>query len=700
MKFLSCLLLLALSLNVARAQRTETKRDTLRQRDGESGGLEFNEPSSVGSTQPTVSQSGIPGIRYGAYGDVNFNGYNADFRKLPGVPNCCSRFTEGSGTASAFGFLDEFPVSNDMVFGLRAGYAAMNATFRASEFSVILANGSSVPALFEHTIEARPATVGLTPMIGYHVTEKLMAHAGTEVGFMVGRDYHQYEKMVEPYSGTFSNGTRTRNDYSGSLPDAQPIQAALVFGTSYDIPVNSSGSIIAAPEAFYTVGLTTMVKGLSWHNNSARLGLSVKYAPDMVLPAAEPAPTPLADVKPAKLQTPVETKPVTAAVTAMGLREDGTELPLSSLKVEDVISTSTRPMLNYLFFDENSASIPARYAQITPAQAKGFSIDNLSKLQTLPTYYQTLNVIGRRLQERPQATITLIGNNADLGAERGNRSLSERRATAVRDYLRDVWHIEPNRMQIESRNLPQNPSNASDPDGIAENRRVEILSSNPEITQPITTTDTLRRPAVQAVRFKTNTQAEAGVAEWTLVASQDGKPLRRFNGTGQVPESLDWNVDADGGSTLHPGKIDYTLEVKDPSGRTTTTPVASIPVEHSRTVAQQKDEYRKLDRFSLMLFDYNRAQLNDANRRVIETIKKKIIPDATVSVTGYTDRIGDAEYNRKLSTERAKLTASALNVPNARVSGMGESAPQFTNDLPEGRFYNRTVDVVVETPVK
>ncbi len=695
MKYFKYLLLLGLTLNVARAQRVETQSDSLRQRDG----VKLNEPNSIAIAAPGMSQSEGSGIRYGVYGGANFNSYNADFRKLPSVPNCCSRFTEGSGVASAFGFMAEFPVSNDMVFGLRAGYSATNATFKASEFSVILQNGSAVPALFEHTIEAQPATIGLTPTIGYHITDKLMAHAGTEIGFMIKKNYHQYEKMAEPETGTFSNGTRTRNDFTGNLPDAQNIQASLVFGTSYDIPVNKSGSIIAAPEAFYTVGLTRMVKGIAWHANSARLGIAVKYAPDMVnAPTPAPAAMPIAEVMPAKIEAPVDTKKPTAALMAVALREDGTELPLTSLKVEDVISTSTRPMLNYLFFDENSATIPSRYGLLNAAQAKSFSIDKLNKLQTLPTYYQTLNVIGRRLQERPQATITLIGNNADLGVEKGNRTLSERRATAVRDYLRDVWHIEPSRMQIEARNLPTNPSSASDPEGIAENRRVEILSSNPEITQPIATTDTLHRPAVQAIRFKPNTGAN--VAEWTLIASQDGKPLRRFNGTGEIPEALDWNVDADGTSTLHPGKIDYTLEMKDAAGKTTTTPVASIPVERSRTVAEQKGLYTKQDRYSLMLFDYNRSQLNDANRRVIETIKKKVSPGASVSVTGYTDRIGDAEYNRKLSTERAKLAATALNAPNAKVSGVGESAPQFTNDLPEGRFYNRTVDVVVETPVK
>jgi hypothetical protein len=31
---------------------------------------------------------------------------------------------------------------------------------------------------------------------------------------------------------------------------------------------------------------------------------------------------------------------------------------------------------------------------------------------------------------------------------------------------------------------------------------------------------------------------------------------------------------------------------------------------------------------------------------------------------------------------------------------VGETMPLYDNELPEGRFYSRTVNVIVETPVK
>ena len=46
------------------------------------------------------------------------------------------------------------------------------------------------------------------------------------------------------------------------------------------------------------------------------------------------------------------------------------------------------------------------------------------------------------------------------------------------------------------------------------------------------------------------------------------------------------------------------------------------------------------------------------------------------------------------------MTARALGIAGASVAGIGEQDPLYDNALPEGRFYNRTVDIVVETPVE
>ncbi len=70
-----------------------------------------------------------------------------------------------------------------------------------------------------------------------------------------------------------------------------------------------------------------------------------------------------------------------------------------------------------------------------------------------------------------------------------------------------------------------------------------------------------------------------------------------------------------------------------------------------------------------------------------------------VTIQGYTDRIGDPAHNLQLSNNRAQATSRAIGFPNAKVTGRGETA-LHDNDLPEGRFYSRTVNVVIERPIE
>ena len=83
-------------------------------------------------------------------------------------------------------------------------------------------------------------------------------------------------------------------------------------------------------------------------------------------------------------------------------------------------------------------------------------------------------------------------------------------------------------------------------------------------------------------------------------------------------------------------------------------------------------------------------------------VAPSIADGSTVIVHGHTDIIGDEEYNRTLSNERAmeveKIIKNALaeagkNNVKFETFGFGEDVGQspFNNGTPEERFYNRTV---------
>jgi len=106
-----------------------------------------------------------------------------------------------------------------------------------------------------------------------------------------------------------------------------------------------------------------------------------------------------------------------------------------------------------------------------------------------------------------------------------------------------------------------------------------------------------------------------------------------------------------------------------------------------------------IDRFSLLLFDYDAALLSQRHASTLNFIRTRLKPSSTVRIVGTTDRVGDAAYNLQLSERRARETAQALMAETAMVSGIGEDTTTYPNDLPEGRLYSRTVRISIETPL-
>ena len=81
-------------------------------------------------------------------------------------------------------------------------------------------------------------------------------------------------------------------------------------------------------------------------------------------------------------------------------------------------------------------------------------------------------------------------------------------------------------------------------------------------------------------------------------------------------------------------------------------------------------------------------------------IQKRAKKGSEISIVGTTDRIGTEEYNSRLSQERANAVKTAIKRKNTVASGKGEQELKYNNDLPEGRFYCRTVNVIVKTPIE
>ena len=627
----------------------------------------------------------------GLYGGVNFNQHSTDFTKLPGTYDCCPHYQDGSGTGFAIGGLYSMPLNDFLMFDIRLGYFTRDGQMTYDEAVVLNRNGEAYNGIFTHTLDAGLGSISLEPILGIKLIGGLKFNVGFHAGFVISKTYSIKETIKDPVDGTFENGLRERMVQTGDIQESQSIELSPLAGLSYDIPLDKRQVWYLTPEVFYYYGLTDVLNDYKWKVNTLHAGLAIKYAP-----WDENA------VEEEEIEPPAKYPYLQGSIRAVGLDADSVEKPVLQFIVEEFLSTEVKPLLTYVFFDDGSSALRPVYKQIKPDETSHFTEKGIAKDYTLDVYYNVLNIIGKRMQQYPDAKINIEGCNSNTGIEKNNMQLSENRAQTVFDYLKDVWNIDESRMRITSRNLPQEPSNPKEADGIQENQRVEITANKYEIIAPVIVDDTFRTVNPPVARFYPEVVTEAGIREWDLVASQNNMLVNRFVGDGTVPHYVEWKFEND--QTTIPKRnteLTYYLKVTDKTGQIKQTKPQTLPVDlitiQKKKRNKVKDKY--IDRYSLILFNFDKSDLSYYNNTLTKFIKSRAKSNSKVFIKGHTDRMGDAAYNLTLSKQRADAVAKEFKEYDTSVSGFGEVEKMYDNNLPEGRFYCRKVDIVVETPI-
>lgn len=116
--------------------------------------------------------------------------------------------------------------------------------------------------------------------------------------------------------------------------------------------------------------------------------------------------------------------------------------------------------------------------------------------------------------------------------------------------------------------------------------------------------------------------------------------------------------------------------------------VPLTPIEIGKTVVL-KNIFYETDKFNIK--PESEVELN----KLVQFLAQN--PNIAIEISGHTDNVGSAEYNRTLSSNRAKtvyeyLISKGIAANRLSYSGYGFTKPIASNDTPEGRALNRRTE--------
>lgn len=674
----------------------------------------------------------------------NYNLHNGSFKKLPGIPNCCPKFESGNGYSLAIGLSYQLPIFDMFSLKFASAYKNYSGTFDQTEGTAVFVDNVKVRGEFLHHLETDLPVISLETGFVWNISANTEISLGIGGAFLMNPTFSQYEKITNPAArATFidSNGNDThsffRNQTSGDLPDYNKYLFYIPVALNYSLPLNRAGNLKIVPEVKANIGLNPVIPDYNWKINSFSLCVAIKYQfmPEVkptykfqryeqidtikrfaviseslgikigvehsVIDTAFDNNTITVKTTFKRVDTLIAPKKVmlNAEIKAYGIDKSGNKVMDPEITIEEFSSSVLLPILNYIFFDKDSSTIPKRYAKLTEAETYVYNPSKLESADALKINHEILNIVGYRLKQNPETKITLVSCLDGTEEEKNIVGLASSRAESIKNYLSEIWKIDSKRIITQTRPLPEKFSQPiSDAEKAEENRRVELVLPN-ELLKPIIISDTLNAISPTEIEFKSNVNSDNPVTKSKIIIS-DSKSVIQDT---LLQANYQWNIEENSDLINNaPERIFYSLKIEDNEKNNFETKpgilnTRKISIRHKR---EEKIHDKEIDKFSLILFDFDKADLQGGNLEILNMISKKVKPNSQVSIVGYTDKTGDAEHNRILSEMRAKAVYNALGIKNATYKGLGEQIELFNNTLPEGRFYSRTVEITIETPLE
>jgi len=608
---------------------------------------------------------------FGVSGAANFNFYSGTTQRLNNDLITPTAFHKGNGVRPYISLLTEYRPSRIWGLMLNVGYDGLGAKY----------DNVMAPCDCPASLKSDLNYISIEPSfrLGFKSND-LYFYIGPSIALNIDRDF-AYTQLKQPNTDArFSNAYKSMvsgqvgvgYDFIISKPTSE---------TKYSISpfVSYHPYFGQDPRSIESLSITTL-----------RVGVAFKFGKGHKIPVQEAPPA----------NIPVPSVPMPADVSF-------TVIQPSFVPLQRQVS-ETFPLLNSVFFDEGSTEIPARYVLLNGDQARGFKEVQLQDQQhqslkgrsagQLIVYHNVLNIIADRLRANPAAIIILEGSSA-----KGPEDAKEL-ARSIKKYFVNVFGIDGSRISItgsfRARPSSEHVGGVKDLALLQqEDRRVDIESKSPEMLievgggmmKPTQIMETQLNPLDSHVVFSMDS-AQQKFKSWSIDIT-DNKGITQHFGPYTSNEEIIPGATILGDNPSGDYKVVMTGDANNGP---------AVRKESSIHLLRQEKTDVIGFRYSIV-FDFDKAKsIDEYNKFLINIVAPLIIDGSTVIIHGHTDIIGFEDYNRKLSEDRASGSRKILEKAiassgraNVKFETFGFGAEvehsQFDNNLPEERFYNRSV---------
>lgn len=448
------------------------------------------------------------------------------------------------------------------------GYAGGTATTAAPERIPIATEQGVYLATLQHKLVTSFTWFAAEPYVRYEPLRWLGLEFAVPVTFSTGSTYVQTQRFSDPDGLQFTDGSVEQRTGEGDVPNAHMTIPMISLGAEGMFPLVADSTLLIVPSMSYVFALTEVVDNTSLRFSGLRLGVGIRYR--------APGPAPRRDtvritdtvrdttvvlsrdVKTVTTQFADRTveqfvigdtirllvkeqyrrlvpKPPTvlrASVQVAFVNTKGNVSDDAQVRAHRVRRTRIVPVIPAVAFDEDSSTVlPDRYVRLNKRSAAKWKEESAIRIGSgMHWQYQILNVVGSRLLASGGS---MQLDAYDDGTVEGRRNAT-RRCEAVREYLTTTFGIPVRRIPISVRR------------GQSSQQPWVLMSDTSEtLFRPLMVVDTTSETQLPKVRVSPDVVSEAGVASWSIRMMQQGRQVRAFDGKGDLPDSIDWDMNQD-----------------------------------------------------------------------------------------------------------------------------------------------------------